>query len=374
MKNGKLIPVAILFIVFFSACTQPVNLSTWLAPSHETLREIFALFGAGTPQPEDSDKILETIPVAEEKTSELVLTDTPAVVALQAAAAELVPAQVSVTATPSENPTGKIIFTCQVDNDPGHDQICMINADGSGFKQLTYDMLHQHFYPSWAPDGSSFVFSGSHSGTFKIYEMDLESNMHIVGDVSGELYAPMISPDGTKIVFTRHISESEQYISVMDRDGGNVQNLTGYYDANDPVWSTDGSKIMFTSLQDGSQQIYFMNADGTTIQKINELDGLRGRPDWSVDFSIATYSGDKDEHNREIVLMELGGMPLNITSGGDNLSPAFSPDGQWITFMSYRDHFWEADGCEIYIMGKDGTDIRRLTDNTYCDYQPRWGK
>lgn len=374
MKKGKLIPVAIVLIVFSSACTQPVNLSTWLAPSHETLREIFALFGAGTPQPENSDKIVETIPVAEEKTSELVLTDTPAVVALQAAAAELVPTQVSVTVTPSENPTGKIIFTCQVDNDPSHDQICMINADGSGFKQLTYDMLHQHFYPSWAPDGSSFVFSGSHSGTFKIYEMDLESNMHIVGDVSGELYAPMISPDGTKIVFTRHISESEQYISVMDRDGSNVQNLTSYYDANDPVWSSDGSKIMFTSLQDGSQQIYFMNADGTTIQKINELDGLRGRPDWSVDFSIATYSGDKDEHNREIVLMELGGTPLYITSGGDNLSPAFSPDGQWITFMSYRDHFWEADGCEIYIMRKDGTDIRRLTNNTYCDYQPRWGK
>ena len=116
-----------------------------------------------------------------------------------------------------------------------------------------------------------------------------------------------------------------------------------------------------------------MNAGGTTIQKVDELSGLDGRPDWSVDYTIATYSGTKDAHDREIVLMEVGKTPETITNGGDNLSPSFSPDGQWITFMSYRDHYWESDGCEIYIMRKDGTDIRRLTNNTYCDYQPRWG-
>ena len=30
-------------------------------------------------------------------------------------------------------------------------------------------------------------------------------------------------------------------------------------------------------------------------------------------------------------------------------------------------------GCEIYIIGSDGSDVRRLTDNDYCDWQPRWG-
>ena len=42
--------------------------------------------------------------------------------------------------------------------------------------------------------------------------------------------------------------------------------------------------------------------------------------------------------------------------------------------MSYRDHFWEEFGCEIYIMRTDGTDVRRLTDNDTCDWQPRWGR
>jgi hypothetical protein len=30
-------------------------------------------------------------------------------------------------------------------------------------------------------------------------------------------------------------------------------------------------------------------------------------------------------------------------------------------------------GSEIYIKRVDGTDLRRLTENGFCDYQPRWG-
>jgi TolB protein len=41
--------------------------------------------------------------------------------------------------------------------------------------------------------------------------------------------------------------------------------------------------------------------------------------------------------------------------------------------MSYRDHPGEGDGCEIYVMRVDGSELHRLTDNDYCDWQPRWG-
>lgn len=371
MKAQKLFAVAILLVMFLSACTQPLNLSTWLAPSRETLSEIFALLRAESTEADDTGKDVKATVAVTEIAAVAEATEIPASEVTAVAAVEVSDDAVTPSA---DEPTGRIIYTCQVDNTSGHDQICMINADGTGFRQLTNDLLHQHFYPSWAPDGNSFVFSGSHSGSSKVYEMDLEGNMHMVGDIEGELYAPIISPDGLRIIFTRHVSDTEQYISVMDRDGENMLDLVDYYDAKDPVWSADGSKILFTSRQDGSAQIYYMNAGGTTIQKIDELNRLDGRPDWSVDYAIATYSGTKDDHNREIVLMNLGETPVTITNGGDNLSPSFSPDGQWIAFMSYRDHYWESDGCEIYIMRTDGTDIRRLTDNSYCDYQPRWGK
>ena len=204
--------------------------------------------------------------------------------------------------------------------------------------------------------------------------MDLRAGeVKIVGDISGNLYAPAVSPDGEQIVFTRHFSESEQYISVCDRDGSNVRNLTGYYDARDPVWSPDGKKILFSSLHNGTPQLYIMDTEGILKQQVSEMVGLRGRTDWSKDLAIVTYAGEYEERNREIVLLELGGQPQVLTQGGDNLAPAFSPYGEWLAFMSYRDNFWQADGCELYVMRLDGSDVRRLTDNTYCDYQPRWG-
>jgi Tol biopolymer transport system component len=267
------------------------------------------------------------------------------------------------TEAAEDEPSGKIIYTCQVDNTVGHDQICMINANGTGFTKLTSDLKIEHFYPSWAPDGNSFVFSGTQNGTSKIYEMELKGNMKIVGDIPGELYSPVISPDGKKIAFERYVSDKEQYISVVNRDGSSLMDLVEYYGAKDPAWSPDGKKILFTASEDGKADVYYMNSTGVTVQKVSALTGFSGRPDWSSDWAIATYSGGKDEHNREIVLMEMNGKPVTITNSGDNLSPSFSPDGQWITFTSYRDNYWKADGCEIYIMRKDGTDIRRLTNN-----------
>jgi TolB protein len=382
MKTRKLFIIAILSITVLSSCTQPVNVTSWIEPSREMIKQIFAIISNQSVTGEVSGKAVDATALVNvvdetsgEKTTE---TETPGSITTTIAEDEQTTATEEIVATEvntsAEEPSGKIIYTCQVNNTSGHDQICMVNADGTGFRQLTNDLLHQHFYPSWAPDGNSFVFSGNHSGSFKIYEMDLDGNMHIVGDIAGELYAPMISPDGKRIIFTRYVSDTEQYISVMDRDGENMLDLVAYYDNKDPVWSADGSKVLFTAREDNQAGIYYMNAGGTSIQKVEPLNGIDGRPDWSLDYTIATYSGTKDAHDREIVVLEVGGTPVTITSGGDNLSPSFSPDGQWITFMSYRDHYWEADGCEIYVMQTDGTDIRRLTDNTYCDYQPRWSK
>jgi Tol biopolymer transport system component len=57
-----------------------------------------------------------------------------------------------------------------------------------------------------------------------------------------------------------------------------------------------------------------------------------------------------------------------LTDRGDNLGPCFSPDGEWITFTSFRD--WNN---EIYIMHTDGTAQTRLTYDLRADWQPRWG-
>ena len=116
-----------------------------------------------------------------------------------------------------------------------------------------------------------------------------------------------------------------------------------------------------------------MNADGSNVHKVTKFADLRGRSDWSSDgHTIATYTGQSWQ--REIILADLNSSTSHqITNGGNNLAPSFSPDGNWIAFTSYMDKYKDDNGCEIYIMRTDGSDIRRLTNNDYCDYQPRWG-
>lgn len=275
----------------------------------------------------------------------------------------------------STNPQGKLIFACQIFKDPDRNQICLINADGSNWKRLSSDDAADHTYPSFTPDGQAVVFSFKKFGNHQIYEMDLSGNIRQLSDLSLDAYAPSVSPDNRKIVFTTN-DGSHQSLWIMNRDGENAYQITSYDtegEAWDPVWSPNGKQILFASNKGGEIQLFVMNADGSNVRRLTKLDGLRGRSDWSPNTEIiSTYKGPS--WHREIILLSLDGNELEqVTNGGNNLAPNFSPDGQWLAFTSYRDHYGDDNGCEIYIMHIDGSQVTRLTNNDYCDWQPNWG-
>ncbi len=254
-------------------------------------------------------------------------------------------------------------------------QICIINADGTGFTRLTGNDQADHFYPSLAPDGQSVLYSSNESGEYAVYEMDLSSGTSRRLTYLGDDYAPAMSPDGSQVVFV-HNDGQRQTLWVVDRAGGTPRTLaaasTG--DGWDPVWSPDGDRILFASSRAGGVQLFVADAVGSSVRQLTDVEGLRGRSDWSPDGAfLATYAGSA--WHREIILLDLEGSILaQPTEGGNNLAPSISPDGEWIAFTSYRDHYGDDHGCEVYIMRKDGSDIRRLTNNDYCDWQPRWGR
>jgi serine/threonine protein kinase len=275
----------------------------------------------------------------------------------------------------SDQPVGKIVFTCQVAGE-NHDQICLMNADGSNQRQLTHD-TYENFYPSLAPDGKSIIFVSNATLYFEIYEMDLNGNAKQISDGLYDTFAPEISPDGKQIVFTRSDRNSAySEIWLVNRDGSNAHALYAPdgQDALDPTWSPDGEQILFAIGKDqNTKHLFVINVDGTGLRQVSSVFTTRGRSDWSWDgLWIAGYSGES--WKREIFIMHPDGSDLHqISSGGNVLAPSFSPDSQWIVFTGYIDLFGNDNGCEIYIMRLDGSKLTRLTNNAYCDYQPRWG-
>ena len=150
---------------------------------------------------------------------------------------------------------------------------------------------------------------------------------------------PRYSPDGKKIAFLSVPGQNGE-VCVIDSDGSNFQQLTNTpgkrRDSSYPAWSPNGKKIAFASDRDGFREfkIYVMNVDGSNAQRLTRPKEGRG-----------------DAH------------------------PAWSPDGERIAFHSNRDGSskeldWNE--FEIYVMDVDGSNLRRITTNSYFDAQPDW--
>lgn len=256
---------------------------------------------------------------------------------------------------------GRIVFTCFVQQ---IDQICTMNADGSNRKQVT-EAEATAFYASLSVGSDMIYFSSRESGSFQIYAIRPSGKeFKRLTRVAGNFYAPELSPSGQWIVMTK---EGEG-IWLMKPDGTNPHAITDKDDI-DPAWSADGSMISFASSRSGSRQLFVMNADGSNIRQVTNLDNMGGRSSWSPDGTQLTfYAGPQGDHNIYVVNVD-GTNLVQLTSGGDNLGPSWSPDGNWITFTSFRDG-----NNEVYVMHPDGTGLKNLTNNTGSDWQPRWGR
>lgn len=261
-------------------------------------------------------------------------------------------------------PSGQIVFTCFIKK---IDQICLMNADGSGQVQVT-KFQSTAFYASLSPDGQAIYFSSHESGNFEIYSILVNGkNMKRLTKGIGSLFAPEPSPNGQQIVFTND-SAGRQGIWVMDINGDAPHAITDHNDI-DPAWSPDGSMIAFASSQSGTRQLFIMSADGSNIRPVTNLDNMGGRSTWSPDGTkLAFYAGPTGDHNIYVINVD-GTKLVQLSHEGDNLGPSWSPDGNWIAFTSFRDG-----NNEIYIMHPDGTEQMRLTNNLISDWQPRWGK
>ncbi len=272
-----------------------------------------------------------------------------------------------------DEPTGRIVYTCSINGD----EICMINADGSDWRQLTNSDLG-NFNANPSADGKSIVYVASDGNKSEIHEMQVASGKTVqLTKLGKSLGAPEISPDGKTIIFHYRSGNSNVQIWIMDRDGSNPQEFLSKSgnDVHDATWSPDGTQILFAMGKNDSNKLYIMDFNGGSPEVVNDTIDTRGRSDWSVNTLISFDQGGPFAH--DVYLMNTDGSGLRrVSQAGINAQGAsVSPDGKWIAFSGYTNVAdKDLNSCEIFIMRVDGTDVRQLTDNSYCDYQPRWGK
>ncbi|MCC6498724.1 MAG: PD40 domain-containing protein [Anaerolineales bacterium] len=277
------------------------------------------------------------------------------------------------TRTPAPLPTklhiGRIIFTCTRGD---FNQLCWINADGTGDQQLTNVEAH-NYYPVFSPKGGSIVYaSNQNGGAFDLFLFVFDGARLIrLTNFIGNVISPSFSPDGGRILFANRAGEGPTSLWTIDNNGENADLL--YAGPNTIVgadWSPSGETIAFAMADDtGAYQIFLMNADGSQVRQLTRgLPGIGGSVDWSPDGRFllihAGPEGDKNIFRVDVQAQTAA----QLTEGGNNASASYSPDGQWIAFNSLRNN----DQADIFIMRPDGTGIRQVTSNPEPDWQPQW--
>jgi TolB protein len=182
---------------------------------------------------------------------------------------------------PSWSPDGRaILFTAVPPGQPPsasgwpYSDVYVMNADGSGQRNLTHTPGGGEGDPSWSPDGQHIAFTRTGPpGELRIVVMNADgSAKHAVTPTSIHTGDAGItaawSPDGRRIAFDDHYA-----IYVLNADGSGLRRLA--QNATFGSWSPDGRKLVFVRLRHPNHDrpatparlagpaLWVMNADGS---------------------------------------------------------------------------------------------------------------
>jgi serine/threonine protein kinase len=142
--------------------------------------------------------------------------------------------------------------------------------------------------------------------------------------------------------------------------------------ANDsnPLWSPDGSRIVFTSNREGVRNLYQKIASGGGNEEVLLKSSQENVPDdWSSDGQLIVYQTLNPKTKWDLWVLQMSGdrqsFPFLQTEFNER-EAQFSPDGKWIAYTSD-----ESGAPEVYVQTfpASGARWRVSTDG---GRQPRW--
>jgi TolB protein len=258
----------------------------------------------------------------------------------------------------------------------GHKEIWAMDYDGQNQHQVTHINAIASLSPRVSPDGSRIAFTVLGTGGAQLAMWSLELNRRVTfPGLGGTNLSPAWSGDGLKLAFSSSM-QGDPEIYTSDPQGAAPKRITAFKGPDvSPTWNPKtNAQIAWVSGRTGLPQIYIMDADGTNAQRVTD-EGYAVSPAWSPNgqflvFSWIRHYGPGAPGAQDIYIMDVATRKwAQLTSdGGRNDFPSWAPDGRHIVFQSNR-----RGGDQIWSMLADGTQQHQLTTSG-SNTQPNWSK
>lgn len=264
--------------------------------------------------------------------------------------------------------TSQIVYAHKFED--GFLDIFTMNPDGSSAIRLLQSSGYSNWAPRWTPDHSRIVFVSNRTGAEKIFIMNANgTGQKQLTEGGCADRNPAASPDGTRVAFQRACAGGGLF--VINTNGTNLKQITFNSADQQPTWMPDGSRLVFANNIDETKGIYRVKLDGTDrfpIQVCPLVQCLA--PMLSPDGKQLAFWSPMNDGQIVIRNFSTNGWVELAHLGLQSYYPAtFSPDGTKLVFtagpygMDYE--LWSVNTV-------DGYGLTRLTTMAGPDLGPSW--
>lgn len=263
-------------------------------------------------------------------------------------------------------------------------EIFVMDWDGANIEQVT-NHKSVALSPTWSPDGKKIAYTAfvqraktkTRNADLFMYEL-ATGKRWLLSYKAGINSGANFDPSGNFVYMTIS-NQGTPDIYKINTDGETVARLTrGPLGAMnvEPSISPDGKKIAFSSDRSGNPMIYVMDVDGSNPKRITFAGKYNATPSWSPHGKRIAFAGWENDHFDIFTMNADGTNMIRITSSrkangkwANNEDPVFSSDGRYLLYTSNR-----TGSYQIYISNLDGSEERRLTNDNFNYFKPKWSK